>query len=295
MKNLLWIVPILIVLAGCQNKNPEMEQKLADLQNQNRQLSQEVSSRDEYVETVTQTVNAVYANLETVRAKEKLLLHQANEMEAKKKLTNQEVRVNLLRQISEIDSNLQNNRKSVANLQSKINNYKTQYVGLKAMVANLKQTITEREQSIAELELRVQGLESQISEKTRLITQRDSIIDKQHSLIGTQQTKITTSFYVIGTRRDLEQKGIIKKEGGFLWGLLGATTVLANGFDTRYFNPINKYSDTTIQIDGSIDEIVPKRNVEFYRQAAIDRKHSMLTIGEPRSFWQDNYLVIITD
>ena len=294
MKVLPWITLVCIVGFGCQN-SPDTEKKLSDLQTQNRQLSTEIVSRDEYIETITQAVSAVYSNLETVRDKEKLLLHQTNEMESKKKLTNQEVRLNLLNQVALIDSDLIHNTKIVASLQAKISTYKTQYAGLKSMIANLRQTIADREQSITDLELRIQGLESQISEKTRLITQRDSVIDKQYDLIDSQQKKLTTGYYIVGRRRDLEDKGIIKNEGGFLWGLLGATTVLTNGFSPRHFNPINKYTDTTIHVDGSINEIVPKRNAEFYRQLEVDRNHCLLTISEPNNFWQNSYLVIVLE
>lgn len=273
----------------------ELEKKMNDLQAQNKQLYQEISSRDEYVESVTTAVNSVYENLENVRSREKLLLRQANEMESKKKLSNLEVRANLLLQISSIDSNLKDNQKTINSLQSKINNYKTQYVGLKAMIANLNETIHEREQSIAELQLRVQGLEAQVGEKTKLISLRDSIIEKQTNLIDAQKTRLNTGFYIIGTRRDLEEKGIIKKEGGFLWGWLGSTTVLTSGFNTHLFNPIDKSSDTTIQIIGEIDEIIPKRDLKFYHKIEIDRQRTRLTIAEPKKFWLDNYLVIITD
>jgi uncharacterized protein YoxC len=288
------ILTAMFVVIGCQ-PSAEQEKQMTDLQTQNKQLYQEISSRDAYIETVTQAVNGVYKNIESVRSRENALLHQANEMESKKMLSNQEVRANLLTQISEIDSNLKNNQKTLASLQSKINTYRTQYAGLKTMVANLNETVKEREASIAELQQRVEHLETQIGEKTRLITQRDSVIEEQTGVIDQQKTRINTGFYVIGTRHDLEEKGIIKNEGGFLWGLLGSTTVLSNGFDTHYFNPIDKLADTTIQIVGTIDEIVPKRDMKYYHKTEIDTDRTRLAITEPSSFWQDNYLVIITD
>ncbi len=295
MKTVIVLIAAISVFTGCQDKNSEMEKKMTDLQSQNKQLYQEITSRDEYIENVTQAVNNVYENLESVRIREKLLLHATSEMESKKKRTNAEVRANLLNEISTIDSNLAGNQKTLNALQSKINNFRTQYAGLKAMIANLNQTIHEREQSIAELQQRIEGLETQIGEKSRLLTQRDSVIEHQTSLIDAQNSRLSTGFYVIGTRRDLEDKGIIKNEGGFLWGWLGSTTVLSNGFDTHFFNPIDKSSDTTIQIVGKIDEIVPKRDVKFYYKTEIDRERTKLTIAEPGNFWQDNYLVIITD
>jgi len=83
--------------------------------------------------------------------------------------------------------------------------------------------------------------------------------------------------------------------GGFLWGLLGSTTTLANGFDDKYFKPIDKTQDMTIQVKGKIDEVIPKRNIEFYKKSEVSDDQSMLTIAEPNQFWQDRYLVIITD
>lgn len=289
------VLALVLIAGGCEMKNQDAEKKNADLQNQTKQLQQELTSRDEYIENITQVVNGVYNDLETVRAKERLVLRETNDMEAKGKKNSRQVRENLLNEISIIDSNLQDNKKTIAGLQTKINSYKTQYVGLKTMVANLKKTVEERELAIADLQQRVGGLETQLSEKNRLVSERDSVIQQQHGVISDQHTKLTTSFYVIGTRSELEDKGIIKKEGGFFWGLLGSTTILANGFDTRYFNPLNKFEDTTIRIIGKIEEIVPKRNESFYRKTQIDRNQSMISIAEPRNFWQDNYLVIITD
>jgi peptidoglycan hydrolase CwlO-like protein len=294
MKTAAAILTAIFVVTGCQ-PSAEQEKKMTELQTQNKQLYQEISSRDEYIESVTQAVNNVYKNIESVRSKETALLHQTNEMETKKLLSNQEVRANLLHEISTIDSNLKDNQKTLVSLQSKINTYRTQYAGLKVMVANLNQTIHEREASIADLQQRVERLETAIGEKAKLITQRDSVIEEQTTTIDAQKTRINTAFYVIGTRSDLEEKGIIKKEGGFLWGLLGSTTVLSNGFDSHFFNPIDKLSDTTIQIVGTIDELVPKRDMKYYHKTEIDRDRTRLAITEPGSFWQDNYLVIITD
>ncbi len=295
IKSYFMFIACAIVIAGCQQQNAEMEKKMSDLQSQNKQLYTEISTRDEFIESVTHAVNNVYENLESVRNREKLLLRETNEIETKKKLSNQEVRANLLHQISTIDSNLKDNQKTLNSLQSKMNNYRTQYAGLKTMIANLNQTIQEREQSIAELETRVKRLETQIGEKTRLLSERDSVIEQQTSMLDEQHNRLNTGFYVIGTRHDLEEKGIIRKEGGFLWGLLGSTTVLSSGFNTHFFNPIDKSNDTTIQIVGKIDEIIPVRDLKFYHETEIDRERTRLTIAEPVHFWQDNYLVIITD
>ena len=89
--------------------------------------------------------------------------------------------------------------------------------------------------------------------------------------------------------------GVINNQGGFLWGWLGATTTIANGFDPKFFKPIDNSSPTTIQVNGQIDEIVPKRAEACFHEGTLDGGQSTLTISDPQMFWKQKYLVIVTD
>lgn len=295
MKVVSLVVLSCALIWGCNNRAEELEKQNANLQSSNHQLTQDLTERDSYVDNVTQSINEVYSSIETVQAKERSLLKETSELESGKKLTRQEMRAKLLDKITVIHTTLVNNQKTVADLQTKVNSFKSQYAGLKKMVVNLKKTLEERELAIADLTQRVQSLESDVAEKTRVIGEKDLVINDQSNKLNAQHQQITTAYYIAGTRNELEKKGIIKKEGGFLWGLLGSTTMLASGFDDKYFKPINKIEDMTIQVKGKIDEVLPKRNEEFYKKAEMADNQSTLTIAEPNNFWQEKYLVIITD
>ena len=276
------------VLVGCTDRTDQLEKQNAELRNKSSELSADLSSRDSYIDTVTQSINDIYANLEGMRSKEKMIVSETNAIESGKKMTNRDVRERILGQLTVIDSTMKGNRKKLADLQTRVGSYKTQFAGLKKMVANLKKTIEDREQAIAALEQKVHGLETDLTEKTRIVTEKDSVIT-------VQTTRINTAYYIIGKRSDLEQKGIITKDGGFLWGLLGSSTIMASGVNPKFFTPINRVEERTIQVNGKIDEVIPKRSAEFYTKTLVDNNQSMLTIAEPNAFWQDKYLVIITD
>ncbi|HTK81293.1 MAG TPA: hypothetical protein VL633_03300 [Bacteroidota bacterium] len=294
---ILYVLALLLttLFVGCNNRSEELEKQNADLQSKNSQMTQEITARDQYIDSVTQSINDVYTSLETVRSREGMILKETNEMESKKKLSSQEVRQRLLSQVSLIDSSLKENRARIAKLQSTVSSSKKQYAGLRTMVANLKQTVAERESTIAFLGQKIQGLEAEVNTKTQMVAQRDSVIQQQHGVIGTQHAEINRAFYIVGKRHDLEEKGIITSQGGFLWGLLGSSTVLASGFDPKLFTAIDKYDNTSIDVNGGIDEIVPKRSQQFYNAKEVSRNQSTLTIAEPDRFWQDKYLVIITN
>ena len=295
MKMICYAPLVLLLLATGCNKNDELEKQNTDLLNQNSVLVRDLSARDEYIDTVTQAINDVNTSLEFAGSKEQELLKESGNVETAKKRTGREMRGRILAQIATIDSNLSHNRRRLNELQSRIKSYRTQFAGLNKMIANLKTTLSEREESMAQLEQKVKGLETEIAEKTQLVAKRDSVITDQSSTIAHQRTKINTAFIIVGTRDELEKKGIIKKQGGFLWGLLGSTTMLANGFNSEYFQPIDRTVDTTLSISAGINEIVPKRGEQFYNQAKLSDKQSTLKIVDPKNFWQNDYLVIITD
>jgi uncharacterized coiled-coil protein SlyX len=282
-----------VVIAGCDTRSKELEKQNAELQAKNNEIYKELTTRDEYIEQVMAEINAMHESLQGSREKEKLILSETNKIESVKKASSVEIRQQMLDQLAEIDSGLKNNKKKLSDLQARVSSNRKQIAGLNKMVESLKQTIEEREQSIAALETRVKDLETEVSNKSVMIAQRDSTINEQQSVITQQTSKINTGFYIIGTRGELERQGIIKDEGGFLWGLFGSTATLTSGFDKSLFKPINKTRDMMIQVDGTIDEILPKRNLQYYSTNITDRNHTSLQIVQPESFWQDNYLVII--
>ncbi len=289
MKLIPLLAVIVLLAGGCNNgRIQELEQQNQAAQNMNHQLTQDLAARDEYVDKVTSAINDVYTSIEDVKAKEKSLLRETTDLEAEKKLTREEVRAKMLDRITLIRSTLQDDHKRITALQAKIGSSAKKYAGLQKMVDNLKKTIEERDLAIADLGKRVDGLQHEITEKGAVITQQDSVI-------RTQYKTITTAYYIAGTRDELEKMGIITKEGGFLWGLLGSTTTLTSKFDEKYFKPINKTVDNTIQVNGKIDEILPRRNITDYQQTLLSSDQSMLTIAQPEEFWKDKYLVIITD
>jgi len=289
MKTLLALVALVTVLViGCSNKEEELQQQLTKAKGEQATLQQNIAERDKSIEEVMKAINEVYADLEKARSKEGKLVERAGSSEVPTQITNAATRQVLLGNITEIGTALKENRKKIAALQTKVKSLGGQLAGLNTLIVNLKHSLQEREQSIALLEAKVQGLETTVVEKTKAIAEKEGVIEEQRQMMK-------KAFYVIGTRKELKEKGIITDEGGFLWGLLGSTTVMASGVNQSLFTPIDKTADQTIQISGAIDEILPHRNEEFFATMQPSDNASSLKIVQPEKFWQDNYLVIVVD
>ena len=283
------IVAIFTALVmGCNNKEEELQQQLSKAKNEQTSLQQSIAERDKSFEEVIKAINEVYTDLESARAKEAKLVARAGGNEGPPQMTNAATKQTLLQNIGEIGSALKENRKKVSGLQARIKSFRGEIASLNALIANLKQSLQEREQSIAQFEAKVQGLETTVAEKTKVIEEKENVIEDQRLMM-------TKAFYIVGTRKELKEKGVITDEGGFLWGLLGSTTIMASGVDKSLFTPIDKTADKTIQVAGTIDEILPHRSDQFFATAQPADNASSLKIVQPEKFWQDNYLVIVLD
>ena len=290
MKNRLLLIAFCGVLfLGCdRTKEEQLQQQVAQLQGEQTSLQQNLAERDKYFEEVMHSVNEVYADLEKARVKEGQLAERVGGSETSAQITDVSTRQQLLSNIGDIGSALKANRKKIGELQAKMKSFRGEVASLNKLVENLKQSLQEREQSIATLQSRVQGLETTVAEKSKTISEKESVIDQQ-------QKSMNTAYMIVGTRKELKEKGIIANEGGFLWGLLGSTTVLANGFDRSLFTPIDKTKDQTVSVQGNIDEVLPHRSEDVFATARPAENGSVLTIVQPDRFWQDNYLVIVVD
>jgi predicted nucleic acid-binding Zn-ribbon protein len=289
MKELLALVTVgSLLVTGCNQHEEELQKQLAKVQGDKTALQQSIAERDKYFEDFIKAVNDVYADLETARVKEAELVTKSGGPEGPPEITNASTREKLLQNINDIGTSLKENRKKIGALQSRVKSFKGQIDGLNKLIDNLKLTLQEREESIAQLQGRVQGLETTVAENTKVIAEKTNIIEEQ-------QKQMTKAFYIIGTRDDLKKRGIITDEGGFLWGLLGSTTVMASGINPSEFTTIDRTKDETINVNGKIDEILPHRNTDFFAMAEPMENASQLKIVRPDKFWQDNYLVIVLD
>jgi predicted nucleic acid-binding Zn-ribbon protein len=282
------VVLVTVLVLGCSQREEDLQQQLAKAKSEQATLQQSITERDKSIEEVMKAINEVYADLEKARSKEGKLVERSGGGEVPSQITNAATRQALIQNINEIGSTLKENRKKISALQAKVKSLGGQVAGLNTLIANLKQSLQEREQSIALLEAKVQGLETTVAEKTKVIAEKEGVIEEQ-------RLTMKKAFYIIGTRKELEEKGVITDEGGFLWGLLGSTTVMASGVDKSLFIPIDKTADQTIQVAGAIDEILPHRNEEFFATTQPSDNASSLKIVQPEKFWQDNYLVIVLD
>jgi regulator of replication initiation timing len=282
MRNIVLFFALLaLILGGCGDK-----EKLQQLEKQNNALTEQLASRDSSIRQITTMMNEIHNKLDSALANEKNVERQATAAPANRPLSLADVKQRVLDEVSDIVSSLNDSQKRIAQLKQRMKGAWSENASLQKTVDDLKENLHAREQSLSELQASVAKLEADVMQKAQTIATYDTTIENQ-----TRQ--LNTVYYVIGQRSELKQKGIITDEGGFLWGLLGATTVLTTNYDDQAFRSFDKRSEMTIDVPGKIDEMVPKRDTTSYSKEPQPDGHTLLKIVRSDYFWKANHLAII--
>lgn len=276
---------VLLALAGCADK-----EKIAQLQEQNTQLAtdyeqlrQESNARDEFIREYTNTINQVYENLEKIRQREGYIVSFSQDLETKGDVA---IKEKILSNISSIDAYLQKSKKNLRDLQGKLKASQLKTAELEKMVENLNQTVQQKERHIAELRQQLEQLNIKVAQVEEQLSRKEKLLEAQNQ-------RLNTVFYVIGTEDELEEKGIVKKTGGFLG--IGKTMKLADNLQPEYFTRANVASLGSIPIYRPIDKvnILSPHPIESYHLLKRQGDETILEILKPEEFWKMRHLVIL--
>jgi polyhydroxyalkanoate synthesis regulator phasin len=190
-------------------------------------------------------------------------------------------RERLLHQVREVTSRLADTEKRLAQSRRQIraaskasDSLTGRVTELEKMVADFEAVLESQRTTVAALTDRVSALE------TENLALRDTIT--------TMETEENTAYYVVGTKDELIQRGIITKEGGsrvlFIFGRRGETLVPARNIDTSQFTAIDIRQVTEIPLPDSAAEylIASRQNLGALQTAAAAMSAEVRAYQESR-------------
>lgn len=106
--------------------------------------------------------------------------------------------------------------------------------------------------------------------------------------------KAESVFVAVGSEKELERQGIIRKRGGVIG--LGSTVTPNLPFKQALFKPLRMSADTVIQFPNSSAtyRVITSQNAAGAGGAPLHRLTGKLVIHDPEVFWRDaRYLIIV--
>lgn len=280
-KYYLFIVVSLVVLAtGCNQK------EIARLQAQRDSLMAVTGSKDASLVEFVNAFNEIQANLDTIKQKEMIIDNRAKGGEVQ---ANQKEQIQS--DINYIYSLLQKNRELVSKLTDKLKKSEHKSAELLKMIDNLNNIIVEKDAQIEQLTAELNKLNIQVNDLTGQVGNLTTENAQKQAEIEAKTTQLNTAYYIIGTVKELKEKNIITKEGGFVG--IGRSKDISDEVDLSYFTKVDITKLNTIPIMKKKVEIISKHPAGSYRIEGENSADS-LVILDATQFWSMSKVLVIS-
>lgn len=285
MKKLIFIALLSALLFGCDNTKKEYEA----LRVRYDSLLSIGFTKDTALIGYLESFNAIQANLDSIKRAEMIITRTATGQEG----TQPDAKEQINRDINMIYEMLQQNKKTIADLRSKLKKSNANVTALEEMINRMTRQIEEKDVEIAELRDKLEQMNIQIDILSSNVESLTAESRAKSKVISEQTGELNTAYYVIGTKKELRANNIITMEGGFAG--IGRNKKIKEDFNQDYFTRVDITHLTSIPVLHKKATIVTSHPSQSYTIFG-DKRVDSIVIRNPKEFWSaSKYLVIVID
>lgn len=196
-----------------------------------------------------------------------------------------------LERIASLRASIGRTKDRIRQLESSLEKSGMEVKGLRRMVANLKKSVSEKEEMVAGLTQRVDSLQTQVAGLETTVEETRDQLEVREQDVENKRRELATVYYVVGSRKDLTQSGVIEAEGGFLG--LGKTLQPSGSADEYLFTPLDTDQETVVRIDATRARIVSTQPAASYELKPVEGGLE-LHITNPEEFRKVKQVIILT-
>jgi len=270
-----------LTLTNCGGDKEKEVNPLADsLKGVTNDLSGKLNEKEIALQEFISSFNEIQENLNTIKEKEKIVSKISSGSDVKNKEDQ------IKEDIQSIYDLMAKNKNRIGSLTKKLKDSNLKLEGMEKMIENLQNTINQKDGEIADLKSKMEGLNIELA---NLNTNYKAVEGE-----STEKTEvINTAYYAIGTLKELKEKNVISKEGGFIG--IGKTTKVKDDFNKDYFTKVNIEQTNSINIGAKKVKILsnhPSSSFKLVGEKPVEK----IEISNPKEFWSNSkYLVIVID
>ena len=284
MKNL---VPLSFIVAiiffGCDNYKSRYEQ----INKQRDSLIFAGEIKDSSLNDFISSMNEIETNLDTIAHKQKNIEQAAAQsIEAQgtqKERINENIRI--------INDLIDKNNSLIVDLQKKVSGQGHRITELKKLVDSFNKRIAEKDTELVMLRLQLDDMKMNVENLNVTIDTLTAQNVSKESSLKENISRLHTAYYVIGTFKELRDKKIITKEGGFLG--MGKSQLMRNDFNIDAFTKIDVTQVTSFDLNCNDAKVITVHPRDSYSLDKEQNKIKSLTVSDYEKFWGvSKYLVI---
>jgi hypothetical protein len=284
------LIVVLAITGGVlfNDYQKEQEAQIRFEQDRGDALAMKLFQRDSLINDYVETINQIEKDILLIKEKENLLDVQTQDPELA-----QDNKVRISEDIQLIYSLIEENRNKVAALSKKLKKSGVEVAALNEKVRFLTGVIEERDSSLVALNQQLADRDLLIADLTDQKGQLETVINDQKDVIANQVNELHKAYFAAGNFKDLEEKGILTKEGGFLG--LGKNKSLHNTVVDTSFQMIDITTTTSFTVNAKKAELITEHPEGSYEWVEEGEVIAYMVINNPDEFWKiSKYAVLET-
>jgi uncharacterized coiled-coil protein SlyX len=287
IKQFLVVITLLTLAASC---GPDYKAEVDRMMHERDSLLSLFDSKDSTINGYMTDIMNIQMSLDSLTMQEEMLRRsKPNDPES-----SPDVKARIQNSIQSIRDLISENKKKLAALQSRIKKSNVKINELESLIKGLDMQLAEKDSSINMLNERVTALNGTITNMQGTMDTMKMDIATKAQEITDKTTMLHTAYYTIGTFKQLRDKKILAKEGGFLG--LGKSKSMVPDFNKDAFTKIDYTSTNTITLDSKNARLVSTHPSGTYKIERQNDKVKSIQITDPENFWKaSKYLVVVTD
>ncbi len=204
-------------------------------------------------------------------------------------------RERIISSIANMRDQIEADKKKISQLESQLANSRTQLRGVQDMVTRLKASLEDKERIMAELQERLgildETIEAERRENQMAIAEREQTIAEREQALKDAERAANTIYYVVGTRKQLMDQGIVDRKGGILG--IGRVTTVNRQLATEKFTEINLQDtlEISFKVTNKGYSILSNHVATTYKVEKEDDEY-VLTVTDKENFRKQKFLVI---
>lgn len=147
-------------------------------------------------------------------------------------------RAEAMESIALLSASIQRTKEKIGDLETNLRKSGVRIGGLQKMVTNLKKSVAEKQEQVAVLSEQVNSLQTQV-------TGLETTVQQDLVTIEEKRRELATIYVAVGTKKELENNGLIVAKGGVLG--LGKTVQLTGRYEQGPFTAMDTDQETVVR------------------------------------------------
>lgn len=271
-----------LLLAACQSGPSEAE--LAARAETDR-LKSELQSRDSLIGEMTLSFDDIEKNIALMDEREKVLGENADGDLSLDK------RQRIVRDLQLMNGLMQESRDRIADLTKRLDKSKIEASGLRKKLKELDLMLASRDSSILNLKDELLARDFKIEQVNQQLTAIELEVAKREAIIEQQTNEMNTAWYVVGTSKELEDRGVVTRDGGVIG--IGKTSTMNEEVASNQFKQVDVRTTDRVPLGVKKAKLVSEHPKDSYRIVEEGDELAYLEIKDPASFWKlSKYMVV---